>query len=111
MLASVGREVMLLDAWTSSVLRSFAVASEVVANILQGIQMLEYSLSVQDQVNGSMMSLDASSSPGHISHLAVAGVGLWVASYGASTVALYHTESFIHMQVGGAHSHPWCQTD
>merc|ERR1719273_876664 len=47
-----------------------------------------------------MMSLDASSSPapGHISHLAVAGVGLWVASYGASTVALYHTESFIHMQ-------------
>ena len=65
----------------------------------------------QDQVNGSMMSLDASSSPGHISHLAVAGVGLWVASYGASTVALYHTESFIHMQVGGGHSHPWCQTD
>ena len=65
----------------------------------------------QDQVNGSMMSLDASSSPGHISHLAVAGVGLWVASYGASTVALYHTESFIHMQVGGAPSHPWCQTD
>ena len=37
MLASVGKEVMLLDAWTSSVLRSFAVASEVVANILQGI--------------------------------------------------------------------------
>ena len=36
MLASVGKEVMLLDAWTSSVLRSFAVASEVVANILQG---------------------------------------------------------------------------
>ena len=37
MLASVGKEVMLLDGWTSSVLRSFAVASEVVANILQGI--------------------------------------------------------------------------
>ena len=110
MLASVGKEVMLLDAWTSSVLRSFAVASEVVANIAGNIN-TRILPPLQDQVNGSMMSLDASSSPGHISHLAVAGVGLWVASYGASTVALYHTESFIHMQVGGASSHPWCQTD
>merc|ERR1719357_55545 len=45
-----------------------------------------------------MMSLDASSSPGHISHLAVAGVGLWVATAASSTLALDHTESFIHMQ-------------
>ena len=29
MLASVGRDVMLLDAWTSNVLRSFTVAAEV----------------------------------------------------------------------------------
>ena len=29
MLASVGREVMLLDAWTSNVLRSFTVGNEV----------------------------------------------------------------------------------
>ena len=29
MLASVGREVMLLDAWTSNVLRSFTVGVEV----------------------------------------------------------------------------------
>lgn len=45
------------------------------------------------------MSLDCLAAPGHISHLAVAGVGLWVASSATSTVALYHTESFIHMQV------------
>ena len=50
-------------------------------------------------MNGSMMSLDCLAAPGHISHLAVAGVGLWVASSASSTVALYHTESFIHMQV------------
>ena len=50
-------------------------------------------------MNGSMMSLDCLAAPGHISHLAVAGVGLWVASSATSTVALYHTESFIHMQV------------
>jgi len=80
MLASVGREVMLLDAWTSSVLRSFAVGNE------------------PDQINGSTISLDCLAAPGHISHLAVAGVGLWVASSATSTVALYHTESFIHMQ-------------
>jgi len=79
MLASVGREVMLLDAWTSNVLRSFTVAAE-------------------EQINGSMISLDCPAAPGHISHLAVAGVGLWVASSHTSTVALYHTESFIHMQ-------------
>ena len=48
------------------------------------------------------MSLDCLAAPGHISHLAVAGVGLWVASSATSTVALYHTESFIHMQVS-----PW----
>ena len=32
MLASVGREVMLLDAWTSNVLRSFTVATAEVSN-------------------------------------------------------------------------------
>ena len=52
-----------------------------------------------DQINGSTISLDCLAAPGHISHLAVAGVGLWVASSATSTVALYHTESFIHMQV------------
>ena len=54
---------------------------------------------LQDQINGSTISLDCTAAPGHISHLAVAGVGLWVASSATSNVALYHTESFIHMQV------------
>merc|ERR1740123_2243511 len=45
-----------------------------------------------------MISLDCLAAPGHISHLAVAGVGLWVAYSHTSNVALYHTESFIHMQ-------------
>ena len=80
MLASVGKEVILLDAWTSNVLRSFSIGDE-------------------DQITGSMTSLDSTAAPGHISHLAVAGVGLWVASSDTSMVALYHTESFIHMQV------------
>ncbi len=34
-----------------------------------------------------------------VSHMAVAGVGLWVAMVHSSTIALYHTESFIHLQV------------
>ncbi len=34
-----------------------------------------------------------------VAHMAVAGVGLWVAMVHSSTIALYHTESFIHLQV------------
>jgi hypothetical protein len=34
-----------------------------------------------------------------VSHMGVAGVGLWVAMVYASTISLYHTESFIHLQV------------
>merc|ERR1719220_1057636 len=45
-----------------------------------------------------MMSLDCLAAPGHISHLAVCGVGLWDSLSHSSTVSLYHTESFIHMQ-------------
>ena len=33
-----------------------------------------------------------------VSHMAVCGIGLWVALHHSSTVSLYHTESFIHMQ-------------
>ncbi len=36
---------------------------------------------------------------GTVSHMAVAGWGLWVAMVHASTISLYHTESFIHLQV------------
>ena len=108
MLASVGREVILLDAWTSNVLRSFTVGVEVFPKSL--VQRTPYYPCIlqvhhvilvysQDQINGSTISLDCTAAPGHISHLAVAGVGLWVASSATSTVALYHTESFIHMQV------------
>ena len=48
---------------------------------------------------GSVLSLPSLAAPGSVSHMAVAGVGLWVAMAHSSTIALYHTESFIHMQV------------
>ena len=51
---------------------------------------------------GNVMSLPSLASPCSVSHMAVAGVGLWVAMAQSSTIALYHTESFIHMQVGGS---------
>merc|ERR1719238_221060 len=44
-----------------------------------------------------MMSLTTSNT-GMVSHIAVCGIGLWVALDHSSTVSLYHTESFIHMQ-------------
>ena len=33
-----------------------------------------------------------------IGHMAVAGVGLWVAGAASSVISLYHTETFIHMR-------------
>ena len=33
-----------------------------------------------------------------IGHMAVAGVGLWVAGVASSVISLYHTETFIHMR-------------
>ena len=56
-------------------------------------------------VTGSLASLHmgASANPatpqaGAVAFMAVCGVGLWVALQSSSTVSLYHTESFIHMQ-------------
>ncbi len=46
-----------------------------------------------------MLALNSLACPGTVSHMAVAGVGLWVAMVHSSTIALYHTESFIHLQV------------
>merc|ERR1719384_1615862 len=44
---------------------------------------------------GSVTSLTG---PSSLSCMAVCGVGLWVSLSHSSTVSLYHTESFIHMQ-------------
>ena len=40
----------------------------------------------------------ASDQDDNIGHMAVAGVGLWVATHNSSVISLYHTESFIHMR-------------
>ena len=69
--AAAGRRVTVLDPATCSVLKSFTV-----------------------------VETGAGEAGNTVSHLAVAGVGLWVALAGSPTVSLYHTESFIHMQVG-----------
>ena len=72
LLAGVGREVFLLDGASGAVLRTLTLTTP------------PCSLS--------------SPSTGLISHLAVAGVGLWVATSASCMVQLYHTETFIHMQ-------------
>ena len=68
----MGREVFLLEGASGAVLRTLTLTPP------------PYSLS--------------SPSSGHISHLAVAGVGLWVTTSASCIVQLYHTETFIHMQ-------------
>ena len=75
--------ILMLDAWSNSVVRSFtANLEEKPASTFQGI----------------MASLLTVRSPGCVSHMAVCGVGLWVSMANSSTIALFRTESFIHMQ-------------
>merc|ERR1719422_651995 len=74
----------MLDAWTNSVVRSFTANVEENPN---------------STFQGSVVSLlSLGGTPGCVSHMAVCGVGLWVSMASSSTIALYHTESFIHMQ-------------
>ena len=92
--AAAGRRIFLLDAWTNAVVRSFTANDE--SNAGGGAA----------SVAGSQASLHLGSGPsslstapaGSVAFMAVAGVGLWVALQSSSTVSLYHTESFIHMQ-------------
>merc|ERR1719436_1585980 len=46
----------------------------------------------------SLGSLASLAGPSSLACMAVCGVGLWVSLSHSSTVSLYHTESFIHMQ-------------
>ena len=90
--AASGRRIFMLDAWTNVVVRSFTANDE-------AVQLSPGTASV----SGSMASLHTSSNlatppVGSVAFMAVCGVGLWVALQNSSTVSLYHTESFIHMQ-------------
>jgi len=76
---ATGRKVILMETNTFSILRQFSVTPEDIAS----------------QVSMGCLSPLTS---GSVSHLAVAGVGLWIAKAYSSNIALYHTESFIHLQ-------------
>ncbi|XP_023325596.1 rho guanine nucleotide exchange factor 10 [Eurytemora carolleeae] len=78
--AATGRKVYLLETNSFSILRQLSLSGE------------------DTSFKGSVMSLSFLLSPGSVSHIAVAGVGLWIAMANSSTIALYHTESFIHLQ-------------
>jgi len=78
--AASGRKVMMIDAWNNTIMKSITVNGK------------------DSGLGGSIMSLNSLTAPGSVSHMAVSGVGLWVAMAQSSTIALYHTESFIHMQ-------------
>ena len=75
---SCGRTIATLDVVTTSITRSFTANAEPVMRDV-----------------GSVSSL---AGPSALACMAVCGVGLWVSLSHSSTVSLYHTESFIHMQ-------------
>ena len=76
----------MLDAWSNAVVRSFTANPD--DNVANG--------GLSPAAQGSVLSLVTA--PGSVAFMAVCGVGLWVALQNSSTVSLYHTESFIHMQ-------------
>ena len=84
--ASCGRKIAMLDAWSNAVVQSFTANPD--DNVANG--------GLSPAAQGSVLSLVTA--PGSVAFMAVCGVGLWVALQNSSTVSLYHTESFIHMQ-------------
>ena len=88
----------MLDAWANSVIRSFMANGEQggggEGTNISGTEGSIMSLKNQTASAASSMVNMASM----VSHMAVCGIGLWVALHHSSTVSLYHTESFIHMQ-------------
>ena len=92
-----GQKILMLDAWANTVIRSFLANGEQVSGGGAGISGTEGSIvSLKNQAASAAASMVNMSSM--VSHMAVCGIGLWVALHHSSTVSLYHTESFIHMQ-------------
>jgi len=77
-----GQRIHMLDAWNNSISKSFTANGE---------------HAEAASFKSSVMSLVPGATP-LVSHMAVCGIGLWVSLDHSSTVSLYHTESFIHMQ-------------
>ena len=94
-----GQKILMLDAWANTVIRSFMANGEQ-GGVGEGtsISGTEGSIlsSLKNQAASAASSMVNMSSM--VSHMAVCGIGLWVALNHSSTVSLYHTESFIHMQ-------------
>ena len=93
-----GQKILMLDAWANTVIRSFVANGEQSGGgegaSISGTEGSIMSLKNQAASAASSMVNMASM----VSHMAVCGIGLWVALNHSSTVSLYHTESFIHMQ-------------
>ena len=93
-----GQKILMLDAWANSVIRSFTANGEQGGGGEGGsISGTEGSImSLKNQAASAASSMVNMASM--VNHMAVCGIGLWVALHHSSTVSLYHTESFIHMQ-------------
>ena len=92
-----GQKILMVDAWANAVIRSFMANGEQVGSETPSPSVLEGSvMSLNSQAASTAASMANLGSM--VSHMAVCGIGLWVALHHSSTVSLYHTESFIHMQ-------------
>ena len=98
-----GQKILMLDAWANTVIRSFMANGEQNGGVgeqgpssISGTAEGSIMSSLKNQAASAASSMVNMSSM--VSHMAVCGIGLWVALNHSSTVSLYHTESFIHMQ-------------
>jgi Rho guanine nucleotide exchange factor 10 len=82
--AACGRKVWVVDAYTNELLKSFVVQPRTTST---------------DATNPTGSKKASAALPGSVHQMAQSGVGLWVALKNSSTICLYHTETFRHLQV------------
>ena len=87
--AACGKRVWVIDAFSNEQLRSFVVQPRN-SNVSERSNV---SLAMSEKTNDLKLG-DAN----HVHQMAQSGVGLWISLRNSSTICLYHTETFRHLQ-------------
>merc|ERR1719189_2366301 len=88
--AACGKRVWVIDAFNNDQLRSFVVQPR---NTISSERNIGTFNAMSDK-NNDLKPGDAT----HVHQMAQSGVGLWISLRNSSTICLYHTETFRHLQ-------------
>lgn len=88
--AACGKRVWVIDAFNNDQLRSFVVQPR---NTISSERNIGTFNAMSDK-NNDLKNCEAN----HVHQMAQSGVGLWISLRNSSTICLYHTETFRHLQ-------------